>query len=344
MAQTRHIMKKIFLNLVLFLSLTGASFAQSSMMATLSHEGEISVFYGPLALREAHAVAEHGDAIALSGGTFKGCDITKAITLRGAGWERDTIRNTIPTKIENEITISISDTVPQRLTVEGIYYEGKVQITKGLNNATFIKTHFQNGVTYSGEGYDGSCYKNNSFIQCVFYATFYGASYHKTESSYNFINCYLRNGINNYDIYSTFTNCAILNCTYIDEIEYSTLNNCILQGKSNKNYDILPASSFATNCVVYDSYYESGTFTNASPTNKVSTAAELWAGNGILGALTDEAKAKFLGDDGTEVGIYGGPFPFTSTTTNPQITKCNVASRSTADGKLSIDIEVKAGE
>lgn len=343
MAQARHTMKKIFLGLLLFLSLTGASFAQSSMMATLSHEGEISVFYGPFAFRDAHAAAKHGDAIALSGGTFKGCDITKAITLRGAGWERDTIRNTIPTKIENVITISIGDTVPQRLTVEGIYYEGKVQIKKGLNNATFIKTRFHDGVTYSGDVY-GSCYKNNSFIQCLFYRAFYGTEYHKTESSYNFINCYFWYGINNYEIYSTFTNCAILSGQDINSIEYSTLNNCILQGVGSSSGDKLPASSFATNCVVYNSYYGLGTFTNASPTNKVSSAEELWVGNGILRALTDEAKAKFLGDDGTEVGIYGGPFPFTSTTTNPQITKCNVASRSTADGKLSIDIEVKAGE
>lgn len=315
------------------------------MMATLSHEGEISVFYGPLAFRDAHAAAEHGDAIALSGGTFKGCDIRKAITLRGAGWERDTIRNTIPTKIEGSFMINISDTVPQRLTVEGIYYQGKVEITKGLNNATFIKTRFNDKVSYYQYSTDKAdyFYKNNSFIQCLFYEAFNGTEYHKTESSYNFINCYIYNGIYNYEIYSTFTNCAILG-SLINNIKYSTLNNCILKGHNNSSTDKLPASSFATNCVVYNSYIGLGTFTNASPTNKVSTMEELWANNGILGALTDEAKAKFLGDDGTEVGIYGGPFPFTSTTTNPQITKCNVASRSTADGKLSIDIEVKAGE
>ena len=60
--------------------------------------------------------------------------------------------------------------------------------------------------------------------------------------------------------------------------------------------------------------------------------------------LTDEAKAKFLGSDGTEVGIHGGSLPFDPTPTNPQITKCNVASKSTADGKLSVDIEVSATE
>lgn len=60
--------------------------------------------------------------------------------------------------------------------------------------------------------------------------------------------------------------------------------------------------------------------------------------------LTDEAKGKYLGTDGTQVGIYGGSLPFTSTPSNPQITKCNVAAKSTADGKLSVDIEVKAAE
>lgn len=60
--------------------------------------------------------------------------------------------------------------------------------------------------------------------------------------------------------------------------------------------------------------------------------------------LTDEAKTKYLGTDGTEVGIYGGSLPFEARISNPQITKLNVASKSTADGKLSVDIEVKAAE
>ena len=60
--------------------------------------------------------------------------------------------------------------------------------------------------------------------------------------------------------------------------------------------------------------------------------------------LTDEAKTKYPGDDGKELGIYGGNLPFTPNPTNPKITKFNVASKSTADGKLSVDIEVKAAE
>ena len=60
--------------------------------------------------------------------------------------------------------------------------------------------------------------------------------------------------------------------------------------------------------------------------------------------LTDDAKTTLKGIDGTQVGIYGGVMPFSSTPTNPQITKCNVAAKSTADGKLSVDITVGGAE
>lgn len=60
--------------------------------------------------------------------------------------------------------------------------------------------------------------------------------------------------------------------------------------------------------------------------------------------LTEAAKALIKGTDGTEVGIYGGNLPYDPTPTNPQISKFNVAAKTTADGKLSVDIEVKSAE
>ena len=63
-----------------------------------------------------------------------------------------------------------------------------------------------------------------------------------------------------------------------------------------------------------------------------------------LFTLTETAKAKYLGTDSKQVGIYGGNLPYEEDPTTPQITKCNVAAKSTADGKLSVDIEVKAAE
>ena len=87
--------------------------------------------------------------------------------------------------------------------------------------------------------------------------------------------------------------------------------------------------------------------TNMILTGALSTAFKTYTGtynDNETFELTDAAKAQYKGSDGTEVGIYGGSLPFDPTPTNPQITKCNVASKSTADGKLSVDIEVSAAE
>ena len=60
--------------------------------------------------------------------------------------------------------------------------------------------------------------------------------------------------------------------------------------------------------------------------------------------LTDEAKSTYLGTDGTEVGIYGGIYPYSPVPTNLRVTRCNVASQSSPEGTLSVDIEVNGGQ
>lgn len=63
-------------------------------------------------------------------------------------------------------------------------------------------------------------------------------------------------------------------------------------------------------------------------------------GEGIDFQLVDSVASTCLGTDGTQVGIYGGIMPFDPSVRNPLIKKCNVAQRSTADGKLAVDIEI----
>lgn len=58
--------------------------------------------------------------------------------------------------------------------------------------------------------------------------------------------------------------------------------------------------------------------------------------------LKDEYATQLLGSDGTQVGIHGGSMPFDPTTTSLKITKFNVGARTTADGKLPVEIEVNA--
>lgn len=362
-------MKKIFLSLALLLSFTGAVFAQTSMLATLSHEGEITVFYGANALKEAHAVAQHGDAITLSSGSFKATNITKAITLRGAGMEVDTLKNTYPTIINGDFSILIGDSVSKKLTIEGIYSNYVITISNGLNNASFLKNRLKT-IQYETAQGDTKQYKNNRFIHCKIVEHFWGPSYSSSKSM-SFSNCYIRS-INNNSCNSIFTNCIIYNdattnahssSNYISSLngslQYCTFYNCTLIGNSGtSNYNILHTTSLAYNCIATNitssncSNSSTNTFYNIpNQTNSciqsitsVFKSFNLTYKDDETFELVDNIKTIYTGTDGTEIGIHGGSLPFSTTPTNPQITKCNVASRSTADGKLSVDIEVKAGE
>ena len=57
-------------------------------------------------------------------------------------------------------------------------------------------------------------------------------------------------------------------------------------------------------------------------------------------SLKESIAAECVGSDGTEVGVYGGMIPFNLRPTFMLLKHCNVAGKSTIDGKLSVDIEL----
>ena len=338
-------MKQLFFSLVALMCAT-MSYAQSSLIATLSHDGEISTFYGNGALREAHGAAEHGDIITLSSGSFTSVDITKAITLRGAGMQVDTIAKTNPTIITGDFKINIPDSVEQRLTMEGLFHNYELRVESNLKNATFIKNRFNKFYAYSNHG---GIINLSTFIHCKITTTI-----EISATSASFMNCYLYNPKSSSRL--EFTNCVVQfnGCNVFNNIQSSIFNNCIISQMNRLNsggdrmHDTCSAfyclglssnEDMFKNIVVNTTNYTSNNTGNIFKSYNAPTYTD-----DETFELTDEAKAKYLGSDGTEVGIHGGALPFDPTPTNPQITKCNVASKSTADGKLSVDIEVSAAE
>ena len=341
-------MKQLFFSLVALVCAT-MSYAQSSLIATLSHDGEISTFYGTGALRDAHAAAQHGDIITLSSGAFPSVNITKAITLRGAGMQVDTIAKTQPTIITGNFEINIPDSVEQRLTVEGLYCSEDI-MGKNLKNASFLK----DVIKKIEPKWEGKMY-NITFIHCKI-SEFINYNNSNNSNSASFVNCYFVTTTTNYNL--ECTNCFIINRYALSSIYQSTLNNCIIYSIQsniyNNSYYMLDKSCAANYCLYKGSLNRNFCFnnivnnsSNSYLSGELNTLFKTYTGNYTddeTFELTDEAKAKYLGSDGTEIGIHGGFLPFDPTPTNPQITKCNVASKSTADGKLSVDIEVSAAE
>ena len=145
---------------------------------------------------------------------------------------------------------------------------------------------------------------------------------------------------------SYFKNCIL--GYYVKSSAYSWTDYCKLN-RSCTAYNCIGLGSHDTN-IFSDIAYKNNTNTwIGTDGSSIFKSYKDYSSGGIISdseafELTDEAKAKYLGVDGTQVGIHGGNLPYNEQPSTPQITKCNVAAKSTADGKLSVEIEVKAAE
>ena len=327
-------MKKILLSFVAFVFVT-VCLAQQQLVATLTHGEEISMFYGAYAYRDAMAAAVDGDVINLSGGGFQACNIDKAVSIRGAG-----VLAEMPTFIVNDFDINVPAESTDRLSIEGVKISNTITIKGTLTNAYFMKNYITRV-----NGHNEANIKNINFLNCQVHC--YDVNRSNLTVSCQFINCYVNDIHNeqNSKATATYVNCGIRpanNGSNTNWIAYSTLLNCILVGDY---LDSLPATSSATNCLAVSNSGENA-FSNvaASVNNQHIHNFTIFTDSDYMKDLTDEAKAKYLGSDGTPLGMFGGLLPFSFTPTYPQITKMNVASKTTADGKLSVDIEVSAAQ
>lgn len=308
--------------------------AQTSQIATLLHDGQLTNFYSGSALIQAYEAAVDGDVITLSSGMFNATDIKKNITIRGAGMGLvEAGDNTLPTVINGRFTIECPTMPIHRLIMEGIATNAAVNLNKA-DNMMAQKCQFDE--IRSNDSYPANEIKNIIFLQC-----YIKNHYSSTISSLNFINCVITNIYThtNTTFFCGFNNCQIGTGKQRIDLSNSEVSNSVILGPTNStSKPQIGQSCSVNNCLIYNYYYS---YSNGS--NKfVESPEEIFTEEGYY-QLTDEAKA-FLGTDGKEVGIYGGTLPFDTTPSNPQITKFNVSPKTTADGKLSVDIEVHGVE
>lgn len=295
--------------------------AQTTQLATLQHQDQVSIFYGAESLKQAVAAASDGDVITLSAGQFDAPTFDKELTVRGAGMGIiDAPGYSIPTIIkggsraEKALTIeavNINDLlVVDDVTIEKSNVDRLSQaVSSYAGNVTIIQSR-----VYISELYKSNITAINSRISNSFRASNYC-------KSANLLNCILYYG-DSYsgDIYNlTLTNCVVMTSNRIGLAGSVAAYNCILCGNINTQN----ASVNSTNLIRTD----------------ITT---VFKDEGFY-ELLDEFKS-FVTTDGTEVGIYGGNLGFTQTPNNPKITKFTVAPRTSADGKLSVEIQVEGME
>ncbi len=342
-------MKKLFsIALVAIFAFAMNAKAQNHLVATLNHEGTVTAFYGFEAFVKAHKAATHGDVVTLSSGKFKSTNITKAITIQGAGIiiKTDSVSPVLPTVLQEDYQINIADSITQRLKIEGIYHQGVVNVIN-LKSPQFSKCFFRRisaNVTPFKQFMDATfiqCHANSIYLSETSSATFYnsvicGATQQNNISGgFVFVNCYLTN--------DTKSSSKIYNN------HSSEYRNCIIYYPASPSSDGnigWSSSNYFHNLLITDNGMGKLPIDRGNVTIKSDAAPNLAIeySDANTYELTEEQKALYKGTDGTEVGIYGGQFPYDPIPNTPQITKFKVANKSTADGKLKVEIEVKGVE
>lgn len=327
------------------------------------------MFYGVGALRSAHSAAVAGDIITLSSGIFDACVITKPITLRGAGCEDDSV--TLKTEIQaykfiyvynnnNTVTTYLTLDIPEdslyNFTMEGIYvgqtsyidgntYSQYLNIDRAYN-PQFIKCkvgslsaqsyRVPSGSSYSTQDSD-RIFKNATFIDCCILNVVNG--WNNTNVSFNFINSYVNNlplsNVFSYNSYITLGSGSSYNNLYA--------YNSIVSGYPSTGAFGIGSTSLLQNCIAirYSSSHVD-LLKNMSPYNntnmQVINTSEVFEEEGFY-VLKEEIANSFLGDDGTEVGIYGGLYPYNTKPNYMVVKRYDVADKSVND-ELSVEIEI----
>lgn len=322
---------KLFITSVCILMLTAfSSFAQASQMATLFHDGTITNFSSGTAFADAMEAAVDGDVISLSSGMFTAVDIKKNVTVRGAGMTVDGYNdNELPTILSGNVLISFPQSTSNKLTLEGLVFTGIISI-RNADNFTAYKCQFKN--IHSESATNSYSWKNFKFLHCIISEI---SNDYITDSSLDFLNCVIgeKGDFDNSDCLKQFTNCVL----YIGaSIEQSNIiNSIIIMQKGSAYRSTIHSSCSVNHCIIAkcDKYYAQN-----GGNRFLGDTEGIFAESGFY-KLTP-VMLEFKGNDDTQVGIHGGNMPFDPVTSRPRITRFDVSSQTTADGKLSIDIEI----
>jgi hypothetical protein len=326
---------------VLLLSVVGMKNALGqNQVAILQHNDSIAAFYGADAFKQANAAAADGDTITLSSGNFNGgVTISKAITLHGAGMVADTFGIT-PTKINGTIYLNVSND-SEYLTIEGIYFSGTTYVNYGysLRHAVFNKCYFSH--------FDNSQNANSLLFDVVFYnCLIENCQVRSAVDGVVFYNCVL-DWFRNYAQSGTpsvyFYNSIITNPGGNVAVTDVFLYNCIIGGRVSNIQ-----SQYANHCIeISDSFPSTVSTFDCMTVNSYEDVFENWDGTVSIDAnyaLRADVAHSFLGNDGSQVGIYGGAMPFNPRPSYLRPYRCNVPGYTTIDGHLNVEVEVAPEE
>ncbi len=301
-------------------------------------------------LQSAYAAAEvAGDTIYLPGGSMQPpVRFAKSLVIYGAGHYPSAATATVKTIISGNFYLSDE---ADNFHLEGVRISGNLYFdtNEAIENVT-IKRCSLNNITIYGNRTNPAV--NNTFVENIIN----GGCWIENLTNSMFFNNIIQGGINQarnltflnnlflysvpgddrYQVFGYANNCMIKNNVFLQE------NNNISEGNgaSTWSHNIFCTSS-TTPGLGLDPILISNYFMDRADVlvNQTGTTFDYTHDYHLqAGALAN------LGDDGLQVGVYGGFYPWKdlSIPVNPHISSKNISATSDANGMIQVNINVHA--
>jgi hypothetical protein len=297
-------MKKILLSIVALCCAVVAGAQNEIMTAVLQHGSDVSVFTGANAFVNANAAAADGDVITLSAGAFNVSDITKSITVYGAGFEKDANTGTEVSKINGQLNLGASGGgTLSDIHLEGIYFNSHVNTNVSLEGFVMEKCYVNGNVNIVEN-------TNTIIRNCVITGAISGGD--KIANNCIIQNCYVGGAVNTFNVSSSVKIDHCITCNFVGpyfcsnsiftyywvgayydravfaNTEGAVAHNCIFRSFSYNNQD----KNDFQNCYAVDI---NNIFSDA--TNANYSAARTYE---------IQQPTTWIGTDGQEIGIRYG--------------------------------------
>ncbi len=336
--------KQTLLTLIIALA---TSMSVNAQTIALHSSSGVQIIKGNTALATAYTAAQNGDTLYLSGGNFTPpAIIDKQLTIFGAGHYVDSTLATGKTFINGVLQFGGN---ADQTYLEGFEINGNLSFTtdSSLNNVTIKRCKINGNIDIAGNLSHPS--SNLALIGNVFMGQVNIANTTNVMIANNIFSSVLRNtngnlinnnlflgwadyGYYNYFVFSGDNNIFNNNI-------YLAPNNYFAIGSGNiinKNLFVSAAPNYGTTPTVIDNY--TGISQTTIFVNQTGNTFN-YAHNYHL-----QSPAIYVGTDGTQIGIYGGSFPYKegAVPLNPHIQIKNIAPTTDANGDLQIQIQVEA--
>lgn len=335
-----------FIIVLVTCSITSFLFGQQRV--ALNSNGTSTVFSGSNPFTDAYNASNHGDTIYLPGGNMPfPTTIDKQLVIIGAGHHPDSSAVTTPTVLNGNLTLAENATGTR---LEGLRLTGTLYTTTNhkIDNLSFLRARF-GAVHFQGDR-TTPC-ENVNFVECIID----GAMLFYNARQVSVLNSIIGNYLYNAE------ELVVMNSILLFDFNSSSISAAIIQNTNNSFFtnNVFRRVNWPHN-VVYNSSLN--TFTNnvfaSAPVEGANTFVNNYMNvdvnnffvnqTGFVFNYSDDYNlvdaTTYLGNDGIQVGVYGGAFPWKAgfIPRNPHFQFKSIPAQTDNNGQLQIEITIES--